>query len=73
MSDSIVTSVIRKILDRSKAGVEKYNTNMDRTDLSEEEWLTHLQEELMDAIIYLEKIKSIQIKENESEKNTASL
>jgi hypothetical protein len=30
---------------------------MERDDLSYAEWLTHLQEELMDSIIYLEKLK----------------
>jgi len=30
---------------------------MERTDLSTYEWLNHLQEELLDAIIYIEKLK----------------
>ena len=30
---------------------------MDRTDLNKSEWLTHLQEELMDATLYIEKLK----------------
>jgi len=30
---------------------------MDRNDLSTIQWLNHLQEELMDAIIYVEKLK----------------
>ncbi len=30
---------------------------MDRNDLSPLEWLQHLQEELMDATLYLEKLK----------------
>jgi hypothetical protein len=30
---------------------------MDRDDLSFAEWMQHLQEELMDAIIYIEKLK----------------
>ena len=35
---------------------------MERTDLSELEWLVHAQEEAMDLAIYLEKL--IQIKTN---------
>jgi hypothetical protein len=35
----------------------KYNTTLDRTDLSTLDWLTHLQEELMDAVLYVEKLK----------------
>jgi hypothetical protein len=32
---------------------------MDRNDLTPMEWIQHLQEELMDAVVYLEKIKRI--------------
>jgi hypothetical protein len=31
---------------------------MERDDLSLDEWLTHLQEELMDATLYIEKLKT---------------
>lgn len=55
--DSVVESVISKIRSRSEVGIKKYNTTMDRRDLSTEQWITHLQEELMDAVIYLEKLK----------------
>jgi hypothetical protein len=55
--DPIVAAVIRKMYQRSQVGIKKYSKTMDRDDLSYAEWLTHLQEELMDSIIYLEKIK----------------
>jgi hypothetical protein len=55
--DSVVESVISKIRSRSLVGIKKYNTTMDRNDLSTIQWLNHLQEELMDAIIYVEKLK----------------
>jgi hypothetical protein len=55
--DPIVAAVIRKMYNRSQVGIKKYGTTMDRDDLSYAEWLTHLQEELMDSIIYLEKLK----------------
>lgn len=58
-TDSIVDSVIDKFIDRAKVGQGKYGTNLDREDLSLEEWLTHLQEEMMDAVNYIEKIKRI--------------
>lgn len=58
-TDSIVDSVIDKFIERSKVGKNKYNTDLDREDLSLSEWLTHLQEELMDAANYLERIKRI--------------
>ena len=55
--DSIVESVVRSYKQRSYVGIRKYNKTMDRNDLSTLEWLQHLQEELMDATLYLEKLK----------------
>ena len=57
MKDSIVDSVIDKYKKRSNDGKTKYGVTMDRNDLSPLEWLTHLQEELMDGTIYIEKLK----------------
>lgn len=59
--DSIVLSVIEKFKQRSEFGQKKYGTNLDRTDLSFLDWATHMQEELMDAILYLEKLKKVHI------------
>ena len=53
----IEQSVCEKILQRAKVGKEKYGTTMERDDLTFQEWITHLQEELMDAIVYIEKLK----------------
>jgi hypothetical protein len=55
--DSIVDSVIESFKGRSTSGIKKYNTTLDRTDLSPLDWLTHLQEELMDATLYVERLK----------------
>jgi hypothetical protein len=55
--DSIVDSVIESFKGRSTSGIKKYNTTLDRTDLSPLDWLTHLQEELMDATLYIERLK----------------
>ena len=57
MKDSIVESVVAKYQQRSDAGVAKYGVTLDRSDLSTVEWLTHLQEELMHATLYIEKLK----------------
>ena len=54
--DSIVESVINKYNKRSQTGIKKYNTTMDREDLSTLDWLRHAQEEAMDLSIYLEKL-----------------
>ena len=58
IKDKIVKSVIDKYQQRSDVGIKKYNNTMDRNDLSLDEWLTHLQEELMDATLYIEKLKT---------------
>jgi hypothetical protein len=55
--DSIVTSVINKFKDRARFGKQKYGTDLDRTDLCVKDWIQHAQEELMDGILYLEKLK----------------
>lgn len=57
MEDSIVKSVIKNFEKRSIIGYLKYGTNLDRTDLTKLQWINHLQEELMDACLYLEKLK----------------
>jgi hypothetical protein len=55
--DSVVQSVINSFIERSKVGIKKYGTDLDRTDLSFLDWVQHAQEEHMDAILYLEKMK----------------
>jgi hypothetical protein len=57
-TDSIVNSVITQFVKRSNVGLAKYGTTLDRTDLSLLDWVQHAQEELMDGILYLEKIKN---------------
>lgn len=55
--DSIVTAIIAKFEERAKMGRQKYGKDLDRTDLSVLDWINHAQEEHMDAILYLEKLK----------------
>lgn len=57
VKDSIVASVIEKFRSRSEVGIAKYGTTLDRTDLGVLDWIQHAQEELMDGILYLEKLK----------------
>jgi len=52
-----VQAVIRKFQERSAVGIKKYGTTLDRTDLKLGDWIQHTQEELMDAILYLERLK----------------
>lgn len=52
--------VADKMLERAAKGLEKYGVSVEeRDDLSVIEWLTHLQEELMDGAVYIEKLKSV--------------
>ena len=55
--DSNVEAVRQELLKCSVKGLEKYGVTTNRTDLSVLQWLTHLQEELMDAAIYIERLK----------------
>lgn len=56
-TDSVVRSVLHKFIERSSFGKKKYGTDLDRNDLSMLDWIQHTQEELMDATLYLEKLK----------------
>ena len=55
--DSVVEAVTEAYKQRSSVGIEKYGVTLDRTDLNVLDWLQHLQEELMDATLYVEKLK----------------
>jgi len=55
--DSIVTAIVNKFQERAETGQRKYGTTLDRTDLKTLDWINHAQEELMDGILYLEKLK----------------
>lgn len=55
--DSIVNEVIENFKERSRIGILKYNTTLDRTDIDFIGWVNHLQQELMDATLYLERLK----------------
>ena len=57
MKDTIVESVIEQFKQRSETGIKKYGVTLDREDLNTLQWLQHLQEELMDATLYVQKLK----------------
>lgn len=56
--DKNVAKVVDRMAERSKVGLDKYGVTTERKDIDFKGWLTHLQEELMDACIYIERIKS---------------
>jgi hypothetical protein len=57
MTDSIVEAVKKRFTQRSEEGIRKYGTTLERRDLDWLDWITHLQEELMDAVLYIERLK----------------
>jgi hypothetical protein len=61
-TDSVVEAVRDDLLRRSKIGIKKYNTTLDRTDIDLKGWVTHALEEVLDLSLYL---KRIQIELNE--------
>ena len=56
-TDTVVDSIVDSFISRAAQGKTKYGQTLDRQDLSTLEWIRHAQEELMDGILYLEKLK----------------
>ena len=52
MTDPIINQVCQKLATRSRAGIEKYGTTLKGN--TADNYLKHLQEELMDATNYIE-------------------
>ena len=57
MKDKIIQSVINKIQKRSEVGFKKYGVTLYDDDQTLDKWLNHIQEELMDAVNYIEKTR----------------
>lgn len=55
-TDFVVDKVIQKIRERSQIGIEKYGKTL--AENNTDNFLNHLQEELMDAVNYIEKLKT---------------
>jgi len=57
--DPIVESVIQDMRARSRDGILKYGTTLQDSPDGFYKWIQHAQEEAMDFILYLEKIKNL--------------
>lgn len=55
--DKHVESVREMMLDRMKRGFQKYGVTTERDDIDLIGWIQHLQEELLDAAVYCERLK----------------
>ena len=62
--DKYVQAVKEKFEQRSQTGIKKYNTTLEREDLNFIDWINHLQEELMDATLYVERLKTSYAEKN---------
>jgi len=65
MIDKIVQQVVDKFNQRSELGIKKYGTTLEENN--NDDFLNHLQEELMDSILYIQKLKSMEISDEEIE------
>lgn len=72
--DPIVNDVIKKTIDRHIQGMEKFGKTMSDNKRPMSEWADELIEELLDAVHYLTKMKSIyQQFDSDSDKVKAAL
>jgi hypothetical protein len=55
--DKYIQAVKDKFEQRSQTGIKKYGTTLERDDLNSLDWLTHLEEELMDALGYIQVLR----------------
>jgi hypothetical protein len=55
--DPIVEAVIAKFRERSRVGVAKYGTTLHQNNGGIDYWLNHVEEELMDALNYVRKLR----------------
>jgi hypothetical protein len=55
--DPVVHRVVDKFVSRSDIGYKKYGVTLDEDKSNIFQWINHLQEELMDAVLYLQKLK----------------
>jgi len=55
-TDSIVESVINQFRQRSELGIKKYGTTL--AENNTDDFLEHTKQELMDAVLYIEKLQS---------------
>ena len=67
--DPVVERVVNKFVSRSDIGFAKYGVTLDKDPSEMFAWLNHLQEELMDAVLYLQKAKEVYTENLQDEEN----
>ena len=77
MKDKIVKQVVDKYTSRSEVGIAKYGTTLENNNV--DNYMNHLQQELMDATLYIEKIMYMNreitrlVKENSNNQDLGAL
>jgi hypothetical protein len=69
IEDPIVVRVVDRIAERSEEGMKKYGVSMERDDISIVGWIDHTIEELLDASVYLERLRVGMVKIEEEKRN----
>lgn len=54
--DPVIESVVDKFVSRSDVGFKKYGVTLEDDNSDLNTWMTHLQEELLDSVLYIEKV-----------------
>lgn len=52
MPSEVTNGLIKRLVQRDETGLRKYGVSLDRPDLTIEQWLEHLTEELLDGAGY---------------------
>jgi len=61
--DPVVERVVDKFVSRSDVGFAKYGVTLNEDKSNLFAWINHLQEELMDAVLYMQKLKETSTEE----------
>jgi hypothetical protein len=61
--DPVVERVVDKFVSRSDVGFAKYGVTLNDDKSNLFAWINHLQEELMDAVLYMQKLKETSTEE----------
>lgn len=70
--DGIVESLIKRFLSRSAKGIDTYGMTLEQNRMPVKDWNLYLQEELMDASLYLEKLRTIHEETDEQVKKLSA-
>jgi hypothetical protein len=55
--DNNVNEICDEFVSRSQHGFNKYGVTTERTDLDFDQWIQHLKDELMDAVVYIHRVQ----------------